>query len=96
VFGSGSQIGTGHYVVYKGIDTSVNITGLNSGTVYHFAIYEYNTLNKCYHLTELVGNLTTTAPTITLSSPQARSLLRCPDTLRLGHEIVLVETIFAL
>lgn len=59
-FGSGSQIGTGNYVVYNGTGTSVNVTGLLENTTYHFAVYEYNTTSTCYHLTELTGNFTTT------------------------------------
>lgn len=58
-FGSGTQIGTGNYVVYNGTGTSVNVTGLLENTTYHFAIYEYNTTSTCYHLTELTGNFTT-------------------------------------
>jgi hypothetical protein len=42
VFGSGSQIGTGNYVVYNGTGTTVAVTGLTAGTTYHFEIYEYN------------------------------------------------------
>ncbi len=60
VFGSGSQIGTGNYVVYNGTGTSVNITGLNKGTTYYFAVYEYNSVDNCYNTTELTGNATTT------------------------------------
>jgi hypothetical protein len=41
-FGSGSQIGTGNYVVYNGTDSVVTVTGLLSKTAYHFAVYEYN------------------------------------------------------
>ncbi|GGC82818.1 hypothetical protein GCM10011508_07690 [Flavobacterium lutivivi] len=59
IFGSGSQIGTGNYVVYNGTGTSVNVTGLLENTTYHFAVYEYNTTSTCYHLTELTGNFTT-------------------------------------
>ena len=40
-FGSGTQIGTGNYAVYKGPLTSVAVTGLNPGTTYHVAVYEY-------------------------------------------------------
>ncbi len=40
-FGLGSQLGVGNFVVYKGNDTSVTITGLKVGTPYHFAIVEY-------------------------------------------------------
>jgi hypothetical protein len=41
-FGSGSQIGTGNYVVFDGIQDFVTITNLQPGTVYHFAVFEYN------------------------------------------------------
>lgn len=60
-FGSGSQIGTGNYVVYAGTGAtnSVAITGLSANTTYHIAVYEYNTTGQCYNLTELIGNATT-------------------------------------
>lgn len=61
-FGSGTQIGTGNYVVYSGTGTSATITGLTAGTIYHFAVYEYNTTDTCYNATELTGNLTTNSP----------------------------------
>jgi hypothetical protein len=60
-FGSGSQIGSGNFVVYNGPLATVNLTSLASGTTYHFAIYEYNTTGTCYNLTQLLGSLTTTA-----------------------------------
>ncbi|MCD4794621.1 MAG: T9SS type A sorting domain-containing protein [Bacteroidales bacterium] len=60
VFGSGSQIGTGNYVLYRGTGSSVSISGLNLATSYHFAVYEYNSADNCYNLTELTGNATTT------------------------------------
>ncbi|MBI4649686.1 MAG: fibronectin type III domain-containing protein, partial [Bacteroidia bacterium] len=41
-FGSGTQLGTGNYVVFMGSGTSVNITGLSPGTTYYFKVYEYN------------------------------------------------------
>ena len=41
-FGSGSQIGTGNYVVYNGTGTTVAVSGLNGATTYHVAVYEYN------------------------------------------------------
>ncbi|MBI2429172.1 MAG: VCBS repeat-containing protein, partial [Ignavibacteriales bacterium] len=40
-FGTGSQIGTGNYVVYAGTGNSVAVTGLSEGMVYHLAVYEY-------------------------------------------------------
>ncbi len=59
-FGSGNQIGTGNYVVYKGTGNSVTVTGLNQGTTYHFAIYEFFVADNCYNTTALTGNATTT------------------------------------
>lgn len=68
-FGSGTQIGTGNYVVYKGTGTSVNITGLTANTTYHFAIYEYNNTDICHKFFGLTANQTTnTTPTLTTTS----------------------------
>ncbi|MBN8674013.1 MAG: T9SS type A sorting domain-containing protein [Chitinophagales bacterium] len=41
-FGSGTQIGTGNYVVYAGAGNTVTVNGLASGATYHFAVYEFN------------------------------------------------------
>ena len=41
-FGSGTQIGTGNYVVYLASGTSVAITGLTTNTTYHVKVYEKN------------------------------------------------------
>ncbi len=64
-YGSGTQVGTGNYVVYKGTGTSVNLTALSALTAYHFAVYEYNTTSTCFNSTELTGNATTLAGTYT-------------------------------
>lgn len=42
VFGSGSQIGTGNFVVYSGNASTVTVTGLNTLTQYHFRVFEFN------------------------------------------------------
>lgn len=39
-FGSGSDLGSGHFVVYKGTGSEVTVTGLTNGQTYHFAVYE--------------------------------------------------------
>jgi hypothetical protein len=41
-FGSGSQIGTGNYVVFAGSGSSVTISGLQQGTTYHFSVFAFN------------------------------------------------------
>ena len=40
--GSGSQIGSGNYVVYNSTGSSVTITGLTAGTTYYVAVYTFN------------------------------------------------------
>lgn len=42
VFSSGSQIGTGNYVLSNGTDNSIDVTGLTPATTYHFFVSEYN------------------------------------------------------
>jgi hypothetical protein len=59
-FGEGSDLGSGHYVVYIGNGTSESISGLNSGTAYHFAVYEFNDYNLCYSDDPLTGSTSTT------------------------------------
>lgn len=70
VFGAGTQIGTGNYVVYAGTALTASVTNLAVGTTYHYAIYAYNTASMCYNLIQLIGNATTlcTAPTTQASS----------------------------
>lgn len=42
VFGSGSQLGSGNYVVYNGMGSSIDVSGLNQNLVYYFLVVEYN------------------------------------------------------
>jgi hypothetical protein len=42
VFGSGTQLGVGNYVVFNGTGNSVTVTGLSKLTPYHVAIFEFN------------------------------------------------------
>ncbi|MDA3867064.1 MAG: S8 family serine peptidase, partial [Salinivirgaceae bacterium] len=60
-FGSGSEIGTGNYVVYAGAGNSVTVNNLNGNTNYHFAIYEYDAATPCYLAPGLTGNASTSA-----------------------------------
>lgn len=63
-FGAGQELGTGNFVVYNGASNSVNVTNLNSGLEYYFAIYTFNSIDNCYNLTALTGAETTLcAPT---------------------------------
>ncbi|KAA9340149.1 T9SS type A sorting domain-containing protein [Adhaeribacter soli] len=45
-FGSGTQLGTGNYVVYAGSGNSVTVTGLQGGTTYYFAVFAFNDDNN--------------------------------------------------
>lgn len=42
VFGTGSELGTGNFVIYKGAGTSVTVTGLNPLTNYHVSVIEFS------------------------------------------------------
>ncbi|MES2380609.1 MAG: T9SS type A sorting domain-containing protein [Bacteroidota bacterium] len=42
IFGSGSQIGTGNYVVYNDTGNTVSVSGLTVGTNYYFTVFESN------------------------------------------------------
>ena len=42
-----SALGSG-FVVYDGTGTNVSVTGLNTGTTYHVAVFEYNCTTKNY------------------------------------------------
>ena len=54
-FGNGSQLGLGNFVVYNGMGSNAEISGLNAAVVYHFLIVEYNgTGNAINYLTSSV------------------------------------------
>lgn len=73
-FGSGTAIGAG-YVVFDGLGTSVNLTGLTAGTTYHFSIYEYSCSGNCYNIDDLPGSLGTPASLpVTLIHFQAKNI----------------------
>jgi hypothetical protein len=42
VFGSGTNLGTGNFVVYDGPENAVVVTGLGAGYTYYFEVFEYN------------------------------------------------------
>lgn len=60
-FGSGTQIGTGNYVVYNGTGTSVSVIGLSNSTSYTYSVYAFNSVGNCYNATELTAAQSTTA-----------------------------------
>lgn len=42
IFGSGTDLGGGNFVIYNGQSDSIELSGLNPNTPYHFAIFEFN------------------------------------------------------
>jgi hypothetical protein len=84
-FSSGTEIGTGNYVVYKGTGTSFSLTGLDDDETYHYAIYEYNidAGDNCYNLTPLTGSATTPS-CAGLASASAASVSTCDATVTLS------------
>ncbi len=48
VFGQGSLLRNGAYVVYEGTGSSVAVTGLTDGQTYYVAVFERNNSGLCY------------------------------------------------
>ena len=42
VFGNGSHLGNGNYIIYNGAGNYVTITNLTPGKTYYFSVFEYN------------------------------------------------------
>jgi pimeloyl-ACP methyl ester carboxylesterase len=55
-FGSGSELGTGNFVVYIGSASTFNVTGLTEGTEYHYRAYEFNGSSPLYNTDTAVLN----------------------------------------
>ena len=62
IFGSGDNLGSGNYVVYKGSGNSVTVGGLTEGITYYFSVFEYNGAGN------LTSYLTTNPPVGSKSS----------------------------
>lgn len=83
IFGAGTQLGSGNYVVYAGSGSSVDVTGLTNGVVYHVRVFEYNQPAFKYMTVTASGNPasqvsaslpTSQATNIVFSNIQATSL----------------------
>ncbi|MBK7428575.1 MAG: T9SS type A sorting domain-containing protein [Saprospiraceae bacterium] len=53
------QIISGNTVMYKGNANGVQLSGLFSGTEYHFAVFSYNSGGPCYNTSAISGSATT-------------------------------------
>ena len=87
-FGSGTQIGTGNYVVYNGTGTSVSVTGLTASTAYYYSIYEYTTTGYCYLQPGCTGNFSTTY----VPTPPTVNFTENKTTILKGDSIEFTET----
>jgi hypothetical protein len=90
-FGSGSQIGSGNYVVFAGSGSSVTVTGLTAGTTYHVQVFEFNNpvTTALYLTTAATGNpasqaTLSLAPVIVSVTSNANSI----GTLKIGDQII--------
>jgi hypothetical protein len=69
-FGQGEQIAPNEYVVFNGTASEVNLTNMEVGTTYHFAVFEYNTAPDGQPDYLITSWLATTASTITWPTTQ--------------------------
>ena len=78
-FGSGTEVGTGNFVVYEGMGSTVTVTTLSPSVVYYFKAFEYNgkygssNVNIEYQAGDAAGNPVsqTTLATAPTSAPSA-------------------------
>jgi len=94
LFGSGSTIGAGNYVVMNGNGSNITVTGLTPGTAYYFKVFEYTgTTANCsesYQTASIVTYSFTTQSNC--STPQIRSILADACSSQEGlDELVIIE-----
>lgn len=85
-FGSGTQIGTGNYVVYQTLLPGVvgfTVSGLVTGTKYYFYVYEYNDPGKCYNSSPAVDSFTMGS---TILQPGDMAILGWDNSLTGGYD----------
>jgi chitodextrinase len=56
---SGTQLGSGNYVIYNGPAATFTYSGLTPNTAYYFDLYEYAGATNCYKTPALSGTTTT-------------------------------------
>ncbi|MBK9526130.1 MAG: SBBP repeat-containing protein [Bacteroidetes bacterium] len=81
IFGSGDNLGSGNYVVYKGNGNSVTVSGLTEGVTYYFAVFEYNgTGGSTAYLTNNPALVSKTSGTYTVNLQASSNSLCEGDT----------------
>ncbi len=74
IFGNGQTLNTGEYIVYNSNGTEAFFSNLEPSTLYHYSIFEYNTINGniLYAATAASGTISTaTMPTEVGKNPTA-------------------------
>ncbi len=66
VFGQGTDLGGGNYVVYRGVGDTVTVTGLTPGVTYYAAVYGYSgsSTTKSFNV---VGSTSTNTPPVVIT-----------------------------
>lgn len=77
IFGNGSNLGGGNYVVFDGNGNSVTVTGLQSNTAYVFTIYEYNGTQPCQY-NYLIGGTSSSSTQTTNNTPPTLAAISDP------------------
>lgn len=89
-FGSGSQIGTGNFVVFNGTGSSVTVNNLLQSNSYVFSIYEYNDSTG---ITD-VNYLTTTAAYVNFKPLASEPTLNASNFIITGRTTTRVDYSF--
>ncbi|MBK8584435.1 MAG: SBBP repeat-containing protein [Bacteroidia bacterium] len=85
VFGSGSDLGNGNYVIYNGSGNDLVLTGLTDGETYHVSIFEYNgLLATTNYLTSSPAIASGTSGTINLSINSTANVMCVGDSILLS------------
>jgi len=67
VFGQGTDLGGGNYVIYRGVGDTVTVTGLKPGVTYYAAVYGYSGSSTTKSFNE-AGSTTTNTPPVVVTS----------------------------
>lgn len=86
-FGSGSNLGSGNYVVYNNTGNHFTLTGLTAGTSYYFKIFEYNgTGGTINYLTSSPASSNETIPSLNVTVSAATNEICIGDSILLSAQ----------
>ncbi len=71
VFGNGSTIGSGAFVVYSGTGSSVDVKGLTANTTYYFAVFEFSGTNTANNYKTDIDNTSKGSQSTFIAKPTA-------------------------